>query len=337
MKYTATTMGTRSAMRGKTFFFYFAARYSAALMLDKKKPYTSLFLLYLNQMVIRGSALLDESPEDLKKQHGFNIIHQTWKNETIPKKEMKNYKSWPKHHPNAYIVLWTDEDNLKLVEKFYPEYLSTYNGLKLPIQKVDMVRLMYLHRYGGIYADMDYEARQNIVKYFPQPLGDVMIVESPVLLNEVMQNSLMVATTLYHPFWKACLDSIREIVSFINSPEACKVNKWGGCELLQFFHNPLTSKMSNMLFTLYITGPTVLDKTWLRSRDKNWNLKLLPKERFFVGDVAVHHQSNSWVNVPKAMPELISLCVIVYILIIAISIVVCILFFRKRRLKMMMT
>ena len=284
-------------------------------------------------MVIRGSTLLDESPENLKSQFGFKIIHQTWKNETIPKRELHNYNSWPKYHPDAHIVLWTDEDNLKLVEKFYPDYLETYKMLKLPIQQVDMVRLMYLHRYGGIYADLDYEAKQNIIAQFPRPIADVMIVESPVLLNEVMQNSLMVATTLRHPFWKACIDSIREIVSFINSPEKCIQNKWGGCELLDLFHNPLTSKLSNTVMTLYITGPTVLDKTWLRSRDENWNLKLLPKERFFLpeGDVAVHHQSNSWVNVPQAMPELITISCVGTVLIIAITIIICVCVMKKKK------
>lgn len=281
-------------------------------------------------MVVRGNIVLEQTPEFLKRKFGFNIIHQTWKNEHIPKKELNNYKSWPKYHPEALHILWTDEDNLKLVTKFYPQYLETYNALKLPIQQVDMVRLMYLHRYGGIYADLDYEAKKNIIKHFPKPLTDVMIVESPVLLNEVMQNSLMVSTKLKHPFWKACLDSIVEIVSFINSPTACKVNNWGGCTLLDLFHNPLTSKVSNMVFTLYITGPTVLDKTWLRSRDKNWSIRLLPKERFFTGDVSVHHQSNSWVNIPKAMPEMISICAVAFLVTVVVTSIVCVKLVKKK-------
>ena len=78
----------------------------------------------------------------------------------------------------------------------------------------------------------------------------------------------------------------------------------------------------------------MLDKTWLRSkigRNENWSLKLLPKERFFQGDVAVHHQSNSWVNLPKAMPELIGVSCIVIIFVIAITIGLCVCIMKKKK------
>jgi hypothetical protein len=38
-------------------------------------------------------------------------------------------------------VLWTDEDNLKLVQRYYPEFLETYMALPAEIYRADMVGL----------------------------------------------------------------------------------------------------------------------------------------------------------------------------------------------------
>jgi len=264
----------------------------------------------MNFAFVRGSQLLRADPAGLHKQYGCKIIHQSWKSTRIPKQHVQHVLSWSKYHPDALQVLWTDEDNDNLVKQFYPQYYPTYKNLALVIQRCDLVRLLYLHRYGGVYADLDYEAHQNIFPYLP-PDADVMVVESPVILNEVMQNSLMVSRVLNHPLWVRTVDSIVEITSFINSRDKCYAKKWGGCKLLEMFHNPFTKKVSNMAFTLYISGPAVIDKTYVRHRNSGWKLALLPKDQFFIGKytengVATHHQANSWVSFRKACPEIIA-------------------------------
>ena len=150
---------------------------------------------------VSGSDILDQRPEDLAERHGMHIIHQSWKTTHIPKAHASHFKSWPKHHPNALHVLWTDVDNDALIKKFYPHYADVYSRMKLPIQKCDFVRLLYLHRYGGCYADLDYEAHANLFTNLPDEENEIYLVESPVLLNEVHQNSLMISRTQKHPFW----------------------------------------------------------------------------------------------------------------------------------------
>ena len=54
--------------------------------------------------------------------------------------------------------LWSDRANDWIVEKFYPTFWKTYAQYPKNIFKVDAARLAYLHRYGGVYADLDYEA-----------------------------------------------------------------------------------------------------------------------------------------------------------------------------------
>ena len=81
------------------------------------------------------------------------IIHQTWKNEKIPKKWKKAVKSC-KFEGYTYI-LWTDKKMDKFVEKYYPDFYDFYSSYKYVIQKCDAFRYLVLYKFGGIYLDMD--------------------------------------------------------------------------------------------------------------------------------------------------------------------------------------
>jgi hypothetical protein len=39
-------------------------------------------------------------------------------------------------------VLWTDADNLQLVQKYYPQFLQTYQDLPQEVYRADMVCLL---------------------------------------------------------------------------------------------------------------------------------------------------------------------------------------------------
>ena len=84
------------------------------------------------------------------------IIHQTWKtNATVPKMLSTLAASWRVMHPDWKYRLWDDKANRKLIQQHYPWFLSTYDAYDLPIKRVDAVRVFYLHRFGGVYADLD--------------------------------------------------------------------------------------------------------------------------------------------------------------------------------------
>ena len=98
----------------------------------------------------------------------------------------------------------------------------------------------------------------------------------------------------------------------------------GGCSILELYHNPLTKKLAHMMTTQYMTGSAVLDKTALLKY--NSNIQLLDVDKYFngnynIGGISTHHQSNSWVSVPKNIPEIIVI-VVSLILIISVSIIV---------------
>lgn len=77
------------------------------------------------------------------------LFHQSWLNETLPAKFQEWSDSCRKAQPDWEWVLWTDADNLKLVEKFVPWFMDTYKSLKTEIYRADTARNIYMHVFGG--------------------------------------------------------------------------------------------------------------------------------------------------------------------------------------------
>jgi mannosyltransferase OCH1-like enzyme len=61
--------------------------------------------------------------------------------------------SWKQHHE---VMLWNDQEDIdNLIENHYPQYWNLYKAFPFHVMKIDFVRLAMLHRFGGLYADMD--------------------------------------------------------------------------------------------------------------------------------------------------------------------------------------
>jgi mannosyltransferase OCH1-like enzyme len=92
------------------------------------------------------------------------IIHQTWKTEHIPYEifDRRWVESWTRYHPDWLYVLWTDARLRELGRACYPSYESLY-GQDVPgIFLADFGRYMVLHRFGGLYVDLDYECLKSV-------------------------------------------------------------------------------------------------------------------------------------------------------------------------------
>ena len=55
---------------------------------------------------------------------------------------------------NYKYKLWSEKDCLELLED-YPQYQEMYHNVKFRIMKVDIMRYLILHQYGGLYLDCD--------------------------------------------------------------------------------------------------------------------------------------------------------------------------------------
>ena len=77
------------------------------------------------------------------------LLHQSWKNDTLPAKFQRWSATCQKANPDWEYVLWSDKDNLELITRFAPWFLKTYKDLKSEIYRADAIRNVYMHVFGG--------------------------------------------------------------------------------------------------------------------------------------------------------------------------------------------
>lgn len=236
-------------------------------------------------MLLPGGALLVNA--SVLASHPI-VIHQT-----MPYQKLGLGNTWTDWYPTALHVRWSDADNRKLVATAYPEHLALYDDLALTVQRTDVARLLYLHRFGGLYVDDDYECKGDVMAELRAPgRPPVQIVRSRVLLNEVLQNSFMYSSRPAHPFFAECVETIAEIHAFV--VRGCHLSF--SCLLLALLNFPPTRDVMNVILTQYMTGPAVLDKTLVLRPSLAADVRILPCETYFVGTLAHHRHDNSWVT-----------------------------------------
>ena len=82
-------------------------------------------------------------------------IHQTWKDHNIPEKWKKSSEACKRLNPDYKYTLWTDQDLDNFIAKEYSWFIETFRSYPYPIQRVDVARYFILHKFGGMYIDLD--------------------------------------------------------------------------------------------------------------------------------------------------------------------------------------
>ena len=136
------------------------------------------------------------------------IFHQsskdfTWEERRLTGKARALMPEWDYH-------LWTDEDNLTLVEQLRPDDVNEY--LKFPngAARLDIARYLYMYHYGGIYFDTDFR--------FYQPIDDVLLShqcllgveeeDAPELGGGPKLGNAFIGSQRGLPLWTELIDSI---------------------------------------------------------------------------------------------------------------------------------
>ncbi|KAJ3077709.1 hypothetical protein HDU99_001017 [Rhizoclosmatium hyalinum] len=105
----------------------------------------------------------DNLPRNKSARFIPRIVHQSWKTYDIPKQLFGDWnQSWKKHNPEYSYILWDDQDNHNLIKEHYPWFLSTYESYNKTISKADAARVFYMHKFGGVYADLDAVCYKNL-------------------------------------------------------------------------------------------------------------------------------------------------------------------------------
>jgi mannosyltransferase OCH1-like enzyme len=131
------------------------------------------------------------------------LVHLTYKSkETIPSKWKQTIPQWEKY--GWKIMFHSDQDNDTLIQD-YPLLESTYNSYKIPIQKVDAIRTCYLHKWGGVYADLDLFPTEDLYHYFE--FGELFFMRSPNA--KLCLTNMLMASRPSHPFWLEYMEALK--------------------------------------------------------------------------------------------------------------------------------
>lgn len=119
---------------------------------------------------------------DLFGNHIPKIIIQTWKTHDIPNNYKSDVNSLKKLNPDFEYKFFSDEEIVKFLKEFYPEYYKTYQKLPIKIQKIDFFRYIAVYHYGGFYFDLD------ITGLFP--LDEILNNQCVFPIDEFLSNHM---------------------------------------------------------------------------------------------------------------------------------------------------
>jgi inositol phosphorylceramide mannosyltransferase catalytic subunit len=132
------------------------------------------------------------------------IFHQIWLGpEPIPDELAPYRQSWPEHHPEWEIMVWTEENLPDVVVR--PEVLEV---LRHPAERSDILRYELMRTYGGVYVDVDFECLRSI-----EPLIDGVEAFAGYRKPGRVNNAL-VGSVPGHPLMDRALAEIRPRTSW---------------------------------------------------------------------------------------------------------------------------
>ena len=210
------------------------------------------------------------------------IIHQIYFNLTDREideiEEFKQSSDICKNQKGYEYKLWSEDDCQNLIDEHYSDYKSLYDNFRFEIQKIDFIRFCILHKFGGVYIDLD--------MFILKPLCDLLKGKKYVFHNvkdvqpnwSLIENDFM-ASIEGSPLW---LDIMKECKT--NYYEKLGVNvyeTWKGRFIMQTTGPRFLSRYFKNKFPNY--KPFNIAKT---------NKHTVDEERFYIQDLKM----NTWIK-----------------------------------------
>jgi mannosyltransferase OCH1-like enzyme len=127
------------------------------------------------------------------------IFHQIWLgSEPFPREYVRYQRSWTRHHPGWELRLWTEESLPADLER-----KESYELLRQPAERSDVLRLELLYRHGGVYTDVDFECVRSI-----EPLLDGVTVFCGYIEPGRVNNAIL-GSVPGHPLLERAIREIR--------------------------------------------------------------------------------------------------------------------------------
>lgn len=149
------------------------------------------------------------------------IIHLTYKDNNIPQVWSTTIDKWKSIHPDWKVMFWSDDDNRKLIETKYPDFLEIYDSYEYGIQRADAVRYYILYTYGGLYSDLDIQPKKRFDKLFQKICNKNVYLIRSAQVNSSLTNCLM-ASKKKSRFW---LHVFKELKDRFTNPSLLWIGK----------------------------------------------------------------------------------------------------------------
>lgn len=204
------------------------------------------------------------------------IIHQIWLGSKVPKKYDRWRKSWIKHNPEFEYILWDEKKILELGLINEKQFKEARNyGLKS-----DIARYEILYKFGGIYADTDFEALKPVdYKLLSQSFVAGQLFEHQPQIN----NALIIS--------KPKSDLLKAVINHL--PEY--PGEMSGLEVLNYSGANYLSKIifDNRFLEDIVILPSQYFYPWPNFMQKSIKN---PYSLITQTTIAIHHWDASWMK-----------------------------------------
>ncbi|KAI5287582.1 hypothetical protein KEM54_005884 [Ascosphaera aggregata] len=218
--------------------------------------------IHRSELPSQNSSLIDTRPQLIPK-----IIHQTYKNESIPLIWKDAQRSCIDLHHDYEYILWTDAKAEDFIAREYPWFLETFKAYEYPIQRADSIRYFVLAHYGGIYIDLDDGCNRRLDPLLSYPAW--LRRTSPTGISNDAMGSVP-----QHPFFLYVIDSLQSYNRHWFLP---------------------------YITVMYSTGPLFLSVIWkqwmtLRGPAESDRVRVLMKDAYnrYTWSFFTYHEGSSW-------------------------------------------
>lgn len=144
------------------------------------------------------------------------ILHQIWigPNE-MPLRERVCVKLLKRYNPNYKHKMWGNKEIFELSKELphnAKEKFDMFVEQKLWALATDIIRNKILHKYGGVYMDVDFvPSKKNSLDILPVETKDLLLVNMKTSTKEnpvVRFQNCFIASKAGHPFMKRLLDRV---------------------------------------------------------------------------------------------------------------------------------
>lgn len=230
---------------------------------------------------LSGSALIDE------KRYPRRLIHQS-SLEPLDPTYRPYTETWISMHPGATYVWWSREDNEYLMDMCFLDLKPCYKALHTDEERLNLLRLLYMYQFGGIFADTrlsaetDVFASLNWKKKTTAVIG--ILLDDSTFPHCTVHNHVLVSRVRKHMYWKLCADELAW--SMQDDGRALP-------HLSVLRNHPFTSQFVHMCVGAFLTGAPVLERVWMREIVPEEDCATLCIQDWFDGPVAVLHKAPS--------------------------------------------